>query len=185
MRDVTIARNYAEALLVLAQRVEDPAAWGRMIAEVGDVIEHDLRVRRFLESPRVSGPTRVAVLQRALQGRFPVPFVRFLQAVIAHRRQLLIPAIAIEYRTLLDEAEGRVHAEVTVARDLDPASRERLAAQLTRALGGGKEVVPELRINAAILGGAIVRIGDVVADGSVRTRLTRLRRQFVASHDGR
>jgi F-type H+-transporting ATPase subunit delta len=185
MRDSSIAGNYAEALLTLAQRAGDPAAWGRMIDAVGEAVRTEPRLRLFLESPRVTAPERAAVVSRAFQDRFPRLFVQFLQAVIRHRRQMLLPEIATAYGSLLDAAEGRVRADVTVARALTDTDRTRLAAELSRSVGRGKQVDPQIRVNPALVGGAIVRIGDTVIDGSVRNRLSRLRRQLAGSHVGR
>jgi F-type H+-transporting ATPase subunit delta len=177
MRETTVARNYAETLLALARKADDLAGFGSMIEAVADAMRRDEALRLFLESPRVSTQQKNEVLARALQDRMPRIFVRYLQALVHNRRQMLIPEIATEYAALVDEVEGRIHAEVTVAREPSDADRDELAAQLTRALG--KRVVPHLAVNPAILGGLVVRIGDTVIDGSVRRRLSALRSQLV------
>jgi F-type H+-transporting ATPase subunit delta len=182
MRDVSIATNYAETLLTLAQRAHNPEDWGVMFGDVAAAIEHDPRLKRFLESPRVSEAQKNEVLAKAFQDRLPRLLVRFLQMVVHHRRQRLIGEIAIAYDRLLDTAQGRVRADVTVARPLDAAGQAALADRLTRAMGEGQNVVPVVRLFPPILGGVIVRIGDRVADGSVRTRLARLRRRLAAAH---
>jgi F-type H+-transporting ATPase subunit delta len=99
--------------------------------------------------------------------------VRFLQALVNNRRQMLIPVIAHAYHDLVDQVEGRVHASVTLAREADEADRAVVTNQLSRALG--KSVVPHFHVNPAILGGVVVRVGDTVMDGSVRRRLATLR----------
>jgi F-type H+-transporting ATPase subunit delta len=106
MRDATIARNYAEALLTLARKAEDPQGWGRMLMEVADAVQRDERLRLFLESPRISADQKNAVLARAFQDRYPRLLVRYLQTLVSKGRQLLLPTIATEYFSLLDEAEG-------------------------------------------------------------------------------
>jgi F-type H+-transporting ATPase subunit delta len=179
MRDATIARNYAEALLTLARKAEDPQGWGRMLMEVADAVQRDERLRLFLESPRISADQKNAVLARAFQDRYPRLLVRYLQTLVSKGRQLLLPTIATEYFSLLDEAEGRVHAQVTLALAPSDADRASLAAQLSRVLG--KTVVPHVTVNPAILGGVVVKVGDTVMDGSVRRRLGRLRAQLVAA----
>ncbi len=179
MRDVTIARNYAETLVALATRAGELASWGEMIHEVTAAVEQDDRLRRFLQSPRVSADEKNAIIGRAFQDRFPRLFVRFLQAVITHRRQHLIPQIAAEYHTLLDEMHGRVHALVTVAREPDDATREAIEQRLSRVMQ--KTVVPRFVVRPDILGGAVVRIGDVVMDGSIRRKLSRLRQQMLGA----
>lgn len=173
MRDTTIARNYAEVLLELARRAGDVEGWGAMMRDVAEAVRHDERLRLFLESPRIDDAAKNAVLTKAFQDRMPRLFVRFLQTLVDHRRQLLIPEISVEYDTLLDEVQGRVHAQVTMAKEPTPADRELIASRLGAALG--KTVVPHVTVDSRIIGGAIVRIGDLVMDGSVRRRLGALR----------
>jgi F-type H+-transporting ATPase subunit delta len=91
---------------------------------------------------------------------------------------MLIPEIAVEYANLVDESVGRVHARVTVAKETSADENNVIARELSRAVG--KEVVPHMSVNPAILGGVVVRIGDTVMDGSVRRRLGTLRRKMLA-----
>jgi F-type H+-transporting ATPase subunit delta len=172
MHDATVARNYAEALLALATKADNREGFAGMIRDVANAVSNDVTVRQFMESPRVSYEQKNTVLSKAFGDRVPRVFLRFLQTVVHNRRQMLIPAIAVAYGDLLDEAEGRVHAEVTVARPMDEAATQSIAGQLSRALG--KTVVPHVAVNPAIMGGIVVKIGDTVMDGSVRRRLTAL-----------
>ncbi len=178
MRDSSIARNYAEALLSLARKANNMDGWGKMIADFAAAVEQDTTLRRFLESPRVSEAQKNAVITKAVQDRVPKLFLEFLRALLRNRRQMLIPAIAVEYANLVDESVGRVHARVTVARETSTDENSVIARELSRALG--KDVVPHMSVNPAILGGLVVRIGDTVMDGSVRRRLSTLRRKMLA-----
>jgi F-type H+-transporting ATPase subunit delta len=173
VRESSVARNYASTLLSLAQTAGDPTGWGAMIADVSSAVTREPALREFLASPRITVEQKNAVLTKACQDRYPRVFVRFLQVLVSHRRQTMIPAIAAEYRTLLDAVEGRVHAELTLARAVDEAETRSIADQLSRAIG--KAVVPHVTIDPAIQGGIIVRYGDTVMDGSVRRRLAVLR----------
>ena len=130
MRETSIARNYAEALLALARKANDTAGWGASVSALGDAVAQDVTLRRFLEAPQVSAAQKNAVLGKALAGAAP-NFVRFVQKLVSNRRQMLLPVVATEYHNLLDEAEGRVHARVTVAREFDAATREAMTAALT------------------------------------------------------
>jgi F-type H+-transporting ATPase subunit delta len=177
MREPTIAKNYAEALLELARKSNDLRGWGELIDGVANGIESDRRLRVFLESPRVSAKQKSEIFQKAYGASMPRNFVLFLQALVRNRRQMMIPAIAHEYMDLVDQVEGRVHASVTVAREADDSDRKLISQQLSRALG--KEVVPHFHVNAAILGGVVVRVGDTVLDGSVRRRLATLRSKMM------
>lgn len=173
MRDATIARNYAEALLSLARKANDLSGWGAMLAEISGAIEGDVRLRRFLEAPQISAADKKAVLSRAFGDRVPRLFLRFLQALVDKRRQMLLPEIVVEYGSLVDAAQGRVHAQVSIARPVTDADRALIAQQLSRTLG--KVVVPHITVNPEIIGGLVVRVGDTVMDGSVRKRLATLR----------
>jgi F-type H+-transporting ATPase subunit delta len=179
MREPTIAKNYAETLLELAQRAGDLRGWGEMLDQVADAMETDRRLRTFLESPRISAQRKNEILQKAYGAQLPRNFLRFLQALVSHRRQMLIPVIAHAYHDLVDQVEGRVHASVTVARAADESDRDVITKQLSRVLG--KQVVPHFHVNADILGGVVVRVGDTVLDGSVRRRLATLRTKMLAA----
>lgn len=178
MRDTSIAKNYAEALIELARRADDPAGWGKLMRDVATGVEQDSTLRHFLESPKISEAQKNNVLFEALGDRVPRHFLRFLQTLVRKRRQMLIPLISSEYDKLLDVHEGRVHANVTVAQPTSAVDEARIAEQLSRVIG--KTVVPHMNVNPAILGGVVVRIGDTVMDGSVRRRLARLKGQMLA-----
>ena len=176
MHASTVARNYAEALLALAERAHDPSGWGAMINDIAGAVRRDRTLQRFLASPKIAPRLKKQILDKALDDRVPRIFLRYLDALIDNRRQNLIPQIAAAYNDLLEAREGRVHADVTVARPLDKDGQGAIARDLSRALG--KTVVPHLSVDPAILGGVVVRVGDTVMDGSVRRRLALLRRRL-------
>jgi F-type H+-transporting ATPase subunit delta len=178
MRANTVARNYAEALLALANKAGDPQGWGTMINDVAGAIRRDRTLTRFLASPRIPERVKNDLLARAFADRLPRIFVRYLQALVHNRRQTLIPPIADAYNALLEESLGRVHADVTVVRPIDDEASAQIARTLTHVLG--KTVVPFVHVDPAILGGVVVRVGDSVMDGSVRRRLATLRRRLAA-----
>lgn len=179
MRDNTIARNYAEALLALATKADNRDGFATMIRDVASAMGQNPTLHRFLESPRVSATEKNEVLAKAYGDRVPRLFLRFLQKLVLNRRQMLIPAVAAEYDALLDHAEGRVHADVTVAQPVADQDVTNIAQSLSTTLG--KTVVPNMIVNPAILGGIVVKVGDTVMDGSIRRRLGRLAQQMRAS----
>ena len=179
MRATTIARNYAEAMLVLARKANDLDGWGATLNGVVTAMEGDSRLRNFLSAPQISAAEKNVVLGKAFGGKLPKTMVRFIQKLVQNRRQMLIPQIAIEYGNLVDETSGRVHAQVTVSREMSESDRNAMAAQLSRAFA--RTVVPHVDVNPAILGGVVVRVGDRVMDGSVRKRLKTLKARIVAA----
>jgi len=172
----TAGRNYADALLSLARKANDADGWGGMLRQIASAIESDTTLQRFLESPRISALVKMGVLEKALSDRVPHVMLRWLQAVARNRRLMLLPTIADEYDTLLDESANRVHARLTFAREPDVNDATDIAARLSTVLG--KTVVPHVLIDPAVMGGVVVRVGDTVMDGSVRRRLQVMRRRM-------
>jgi F-type H+-transporting ATPase subunit delta len=179
MRDETIAKNYAHALIALASKGKQVDVYAGLINGIADAVREDVIFRRFLEAPQVSEGAKREVLRKALSDRAPRHFVLFIEKLVSNRRQMLLPEIAIEYANLVDEKEGRVHANVTVSRTAKDGEADEISKRLSSALG--KSVVAHLTVNPAILGGLIVRIGDSVMDGSVRRRLGALRAALVSA----
>ncbi len=185
MRAGTIARNYAEALFALAEKQADgrggPAGATQRYGELLDAVAHGIaaapKVHAVLMSPRVTKPQKIKLLSQALRDA-PPDFVRFLAAVVKRRRQGLFGEMAREYEGLLDLKLNRVRAQVTMARPADAELRRRIAARLVEVVG--KEVLPTFSEDPAILGGIVVRVGDRVFDGSIRRRMTVLRRALLA-----
>lgn len=179
LESTTVARNYAEVLHSLAQKAGDAAGWGTLIEAVAQAVSSDITMRRFLESPKIAGEQKRAAIRRAFATQLPAPFVKFLEMLITKRRQTAIAQIATEYRAILDAAAGRVHASVTVARPMDAAGVESLAAALSKAFGA--TVVPHVLVDAELIGGVVVRVGDKVMDGSVRKRMQSLRARMMGT----
>lgn len=177
MRDVTIARNYAEAMYELAERHDEVEAYEAAFGELDRALVVDPRVRMFLETPKIDGERKAAVLRAAFEGGVPERFLRFVLLVLRNHRQRLYAEIGAEYRRILEETAGRAHVDVTLAREPDEGFEREIAGDLSRLLG--KEVVPHVRVNPAILGGIIVRHGDRVIDGSLRRQLVSLRRNMM------
>lgn len=179
MREPTIARNYAEALLALAERDGQTVPFGDLIDALAGAIRADEAIRIVLESPRVPKGQKQRLLADALRGRAPEAFIRFLAAVVKRGRQGLLGAIAREYLSLVDVRFNRVHASVAVARKPDPALEREIRTRLAALLD--KDVIPHFRHDPGVLGGVIVRVGDRVMDGSLRRKMLVLRRAMLGA----
>lgn len=177
MRDATIGRSYAEALLELGERHGEAEAYATAFAELDAALLGDARIRHFLETPKIDPGDKHRAIRSALEGKAPEMFIRFVIVVMTKHRQGLLHVIREQYDALLDERAGRVHAEITLARQPDPAMVKELGERLTRMLG--TTVVPHIDVNPAIVGGIIVKYGDRVLDGSVRRQLVSLKREMM------
>ena len=173
-----IARNYADTLLALAQRQGGAAVeeYLAAIEDVAETIRTEPRVRRFLETPRISTDARKEALRAAFTGRVPAPFLRFLLVVVDKRRQGMLSQIAQAYRERVDELMGRVRVDVALSHEPDAALRDEIQASLQRRLG--RAVVAHFTVDPELIGGIVVRMGDEVLDGSVRRRAQELRRRL-------
>jgi F-type H+-transporting ATPase subunit delta len=177
LRKETIARNYAETLFQLGERSGNTDRYADLIDAVAAAVEQTPRVQAVLMSPRVSKAEKARLLGGALR-EVPREFVLFLQALVKRGRQQLLREISTEYMNLLDQKLDRVRAGVTLARDADEKLKRSIQESLSRQLG--KQVIPAFTVDPEILGGTIVRVGERVLDGSLRRRMTKLRRQLVA-----
>ena len=179
MKATTIARNYAEALVAVAQgkakgQIE---RYGQLLDAVAGAVQSDERIAVTLDSPRVPKAEKAKLLSEALADVAPPEFVRFLQAVVRRGRQGLLPEMSEEYQSLVDEIQDRVHAGVTLSVEPDATLRRQVIAKLEAALG--KEVRARFRADPGILGGVMVRVGDRVFDGTLRRRMTVLKRRML------
>ncbi len=173
-----VARNYAETLFELAQRHEGVEAFEDGVAAAGRVLG-DARVREFLATPRVSAARKKAALAAAFGASAPTMLLRFLDVVVDKGRQRLMPRIAAAYGALLERHRGRRHVDVTVARPLSEEERRRLDERLSGAMGA--EVISRVQVRPGIVGGVVVREGDVVYDGSLKRQLGAMRRKLMAA----
>ncbi|MBA3445730.1 MAG: ATP synthase F1 subunit delta [Gemmatimonadales bacterium] len=176
MRTETIARNYAEALFDIAGRSAQPDRYADLIDAVAAAVETIPRVKAVLMSPRVPKAEKAKFLGAALK-EAPRDFVLWLQALVKRGRQGILREVAAEYLALVDEKLNRVRASVTLARQPDDKLRQTIEESLARQLK--KQVIAAYLVDPEILGGAVIRVGDRVLDGSVRRRMTKLRRQLL------
>ena len=179
MRDETVARNYAETIFELARRNESIQEYGDALGMVAGLLEDDSRFRTFVETPRIDDENKKDVIRKVFRDKAPKQVMNFVLITIDKRRQTLLREISAEYLLLLDDHLGREHVEVTVARPLDDTTENVVSERLSKMLG--KQAIPHIRVKPEILGGLIVRTGDMIYDGSVRRRLEDLRRRLLTA----
>ncbi len=177
MKSETVAKNYAEALFAAADASRQVEPYGRLLEALAGAVAADERIAIALESPRVHKATKARILADALEGAAPAEFIRFLQAVVRRGRQGLLGEMAQAYQDLVDLKLNRVHAAVTLTAEPDQRLETQIVERLTKAIG--KEVRAHFRADQAILGGVVVRVGDRIYDGSLKRRLTRLKRKLL------
>jgi F-type H+-transporting ATPase subunit delta len=136
----------------------------------------DEDVRLALENPRLDTGRKIGLALSLMPDGMESTRLNFLKLLVLRRRSHLIKQIRQDFRALVDEAEGRTEVELTVAFELSAGERQKLEAVLSEK--SGSEVRVDVRVDPGILGGAIVRQGDHVTDGSVRRRLQEMRQEL-------
>lgn len=167
----TIARPYAKAAFDEARDKGQLGPWSQALRTAAAVVS-DSRVEALLGNPRVT-PEELAALVIEIAGpELDEQGRNFVRTLADNRRLALLPEISALFDELKGEAEGIVDVVVTSAAPLDDSERGKLAAALERRLG--RSVRLQCATDPALIGGAVLRAGDWVLDGSLRGRLERI-----------
>lgn len=167
----TIARPYAKAVFAEAQDSGDIDAWSDLLAGTAAIVG-DAGFRVLIGNPQVAQEVVADLLHEGVGRAAGDTGHAFLRLLAERRRLDALPGIRALFEALRADAENRVDVEVTSAVELDDGQRQRFAQALKKRLG--RDVVIHASTDASILGGAIVRAGDLVIDGSVKGRLDKL-----------
>jgi F-type H+-transporting ATPase subunit delta len=174
----TSATRYAKALFEVAVQEADPAQIERDLAAVADALEHHEELRRVIGSPGTPHAVRLNIIKALAElARVQPPVAKLLALLAEGGRLELVPDLLHVYREKLLAHNNIVRASVTSATPLSPEQLQALSATLSGMTG--KSVQVETAVDPAIIGGVIARVGSTVYDGSIRTRLAKMRQQLV------
>jgi F-type H+-transporting ATPase subunit delta len=174
------ASRYARAFADVVESAKlDPASVDQQLEDFSGTWNGSAELREVLNNPAVSSEDKVAVLDK-INGRMGcVPIVRnFLAVLINHGRLEAFDEVLTQYRREMHQRLGISEAHVTTARKLDDAERHELEEQVAKLAGA--RISARFEEDSSILGGAVVRIGSTVYDGSVRGNLSKLKAQLIA-----
>jgi F-type H+-transporting ATPase subunit delta len=167
----TLARPYAEAAFRLAAEQKQLPQWSEMLA-LAAAVARDERVTRMVNDPRVAREDQVKLFAEILGKRVDAAGTNFLRILAENRRLTLLPEIAELFEESKNAAEARVEASAIAAFELDAKEIKKIEAALKQKLG--RDVRLTATVDKSLLGGVIIRAGDLVIDGSVRGRLAAL-----------
>ncbi|MBI3979104.1 MAG: ATP synthase F1 subunit delta [Chloroflexi bacterium] len=173
-----VARRYAQAVFDIARQdgaIDQWLADTEMIARV----VADSTLSAFLGNPKVDFATKQQMLGRRMDAAVQPKALNLLYLLVARRRLDVLADIRAALQDLVNADRQIVTAEVTTAVPLDDALALNVRRQLEEHTG--KRVVLRAKVDPAIIGGMIVKVGDKVLDGSTRTRLVELRRNLVGA----
>lgn len=173
MAEVAAAKRYAQAAFDIARDNGTVATWRSELGDVASVLS-DSELAPVLADGKLTVESRIAMLERVLTVS---PLVMNLAKLLIQKgRSLDARWVASAFERMADDHEGLAHAQVTTAVELSDAQLDGIAAKLSTSLG--KEVRATGLVDPSIVGGVVIKVGDKLVDGSVKTRLRRLRREL-------
>jgi F-type H+-transporting ATPase subunit delta len=172
-----IGEIYARALLGTAGQAGQADLLDEFDALIDEVLARSPALEQVLTSPLVSHEERLGLLERLLGQRVSPLLLSFLKVVSRHGRLDCLRVIHRQARRLAEEQSGRVRVGLATAAPLEPALTGRIAAGLREALGN--EPILETTTDPGLIGGAVLRVGDTVYDGSIANQLQMVRHEMI------
>lgn len=173
MRENTIARIYAAAVMQAAEEQGKRKVILEELASLAELLEVEPDFRAFLESPQIDRDVKKRSLETMFGEKLDRLTMNFLGVLLDKNRQNLVRQVAREYRVLDDEKEGIREVHVTSARRVDDELREEIKTKLQRELDAPVRLIVD--VNPLLIGGITIRYEDRLLDGSIRKRLEDLR----------
>ena len=182
----TIARPYARAAFELANEKGDLAKWSEALTVAKDVLA-DGQAVKFLAHPTLTDEQKLEFLTELFKSAGGKASIlaggskqgkNFLKLLLEYGRVSVLPEIAEHFEVLKANIENTVEVTVTSAAPMSAAQKKTIAAALTERLG--RTVHLEAEIDETLIGGAVIRAGDVVIDGSLRSRLEGLSNALIS-----
>lgn len=173
MRHVALSRRYARALAELAGSSSEAEKLAGELAAFAEAMTQSPELTEVISNPVFRAEREGVVVAVAGHLNLGELARRSLRYLIARGRLSILPAIAPSLTALLEESSGKVRAEVRAPKALSPDRVQRIRAALERITG--RLVTVEQKLDPTILGGVVARVGSVVYDGSLRSRLAHFR----------
>lgn len=167
----TLARPYAKAAFEHAQAHQQLASWSAMLGLAAAVSQDDT-MQRVLKAPRLTSTEKATTFIDVCGDKFDAQARNFISVVSENGRLDLLPEIAAEFELYKAEQEKSVDVEVTSAFALSTEQQDKLAKVLSARLS--REVRLHAAEDATLIGGVVIRAGDLVIDGSVRGKIAKL-----------
>jgi len=171
----TLARPYAKAAFEYAMEAGDLQGWSDSLGTVSSVAKQS-SVDQLLSSPSSTASEQAAALTGICGESMSSAGKNFICILSENRRLKLLPQIAHQFEIMKANQEKAIEVDVASAQPLDEEQQEKLTEALSKKLE--RKVNMQVSLDKSLLGGAVIRAGDTVIDGSIRGRLTKLAESF-------
>jgi F-type H+-transporting ATPase subunit delta len=168
---ITVARPYAQAAFQFASKHQVLKGWSDMLSLLAAIVRDD-GMHGLINSPRVTESQLADLVIQVAGNLIDEKCANFVRVLVDNRRLSLLPEIAALFEIQRRDAEGRVQAELISAFPASDAQQAQVVESLRKRLG--RDIELTCKVDTSLLGGAIIRAGDLVIDGSVRGKLQRL-----------
>ncbi len=174
-----IARVYASSLVDVGKDKNILPQLEEEIGFLASLLASDADLRDFLFSPSFSKESKIEFVKKVFGGKLSEYVVSFLCVLVENNRQSFIDEINEAMIDLVNEVNNRQKVQITTSMGLDAAMKEKITQKLKDKYK--KEIIVEEKVDAGILGGIIIRIGDTVIDGSLSKDLKNIRNNLLNS----
>ena len=178
MLNLQLAIKYSKAMFLLAQEEGKLVQYGAELKALAEAVEDAPELKAFLESPMIPRQAKQEVAEKVFAGELSPMVMNFLRFLLDKQRVPLLGEIVNQYENFSNEAQGILVADVTTARVLSEALGDRLKTKLGELTG--KQIKLRTHLDEKLLGGAVVRMGDTLIDGSLKSRMKALEAQLLA-----
>jgi len=174
-----VATAYARSLLELATEQQQAEPIGTEMEQLKQIVDENPGFREILANPTIGVQEREQLLERIFRNQVSPLVFNTLGVMNQHGRLGLLDQMAGAYGDLLDEQLGKVEVDLTVAHPLTPEQTATARQRISQALR--RDAVVHQYVNADIIGGMILRVGDTLVDASVRYQLAAIKEQLLAA----
>jgi F-type H+-transporting ATPase subunit delta len=164
-----VSKLYAAALFELADQSDMIADVGQDLSEIKQFAASEKEFLDLNMSPYFSPEFKSQLLQKLFANKITDLTLNFLQVVNKHDRMMYLPLIAQDYETLVDNHFGRVAVNVTLSKELNEQEVQNLTAEIASVLSS--QVKLSMRVDSSIIGGIVLRKGDMIIDNTIKTQL--------------
>jgi ATP synthase F1 delta subunit len=174
-----VAEVYARALFQVARDQDKLDEVHDQLGQFTDALDQNRDLAVFFFSPEFTSDEKKAALARAVEGAEPA-FYNFLEALIERHRMPVIFRVRTRFHELWEDARNLLDVSVTTAVELSADAVESIGRRVQEQTGRTVEL--SSRVDPDILGGLVLRVGNMILDASIRQRLEQLRKQVAAAH---